>query len=106
MFLCVLTGFICIPFLEFDAGKGRHIFTADKAAIYLIYGWVKFSNITDELPELRQIWNEDVRTLSRERIKQTEMFFFTKVTLVSNSSIRLLFSKTEFVDNCFHIYEL
>ncbi|XP_024859775.1 uncharacterized protein LOC112450231 [Kryptolebias marmoratus] len=86
--------------------EGHHIFTVEKGATYLIYGWVKFQNKMDELPELIQKINDQERTFSSRTIKETEIFFFEKVLLANNSTIRLSPFKSKYTDSCFHMYEL
>lgn len=84
----------------------RHIFTADTASVYLIYGWVTFSKAPRDPLELLQIQGGHVRTLKKTTTDQTEIFFFIKVTLVNNATIWLSLPTSEYTDNRFHIYEL
>ncbi|KAM7410283.1 hypothetical protein PAMA_001633 [Pampus argenteus] len=84
--------------------KGRYnIFTVDKTATYLIYGWVTLSDTSEEVI-LMQMWENRNRTLQKKQSK-TESFFFVKVKLASNSRISIYFKST-CTDSSFHVYEL
>lgn len=88
--------------------KGRYdIFTTKKNAGYLIYGWVEISDIAREEVILKQIWNNDTRTLQKKMQSDTNtvIFFSAEVNLVSNSRISI-YLKSECTDSLFHVYEL
>lgn len=88
-----------------ERGQDRYdIFTAEKGATYLIYGWVRFLEITNE--EIKLIQKKDiVQLLEVKNINHTEVFFFQKVTLANDITISICF-KSNFTDSAFHIYEL
>ncbi|XP_077440789.1 uncharacterized protein LOC144062880 [Vanacampus margaritifer] len=97
-------------------GQGRHhIFTVDRAATYLIYGWLAFSPDSAsrrghakedeaEVVVLKQTLNRsemDIQTKPRA----SEVFFFEKMKMVDHSMVSVHFSG-QHVDSCFHIYEI
>lgn len=85
---------------------GRYdIFTANKAGKYLVYGWVKVPNITEEEIVLEQGREGDTREIETKQIKSEEVFLFFKVMLAENTTVSVSF-KSNYTDNSFHVYEL
>lgn len=82
-----------------------NIFTVEKAATYLIYGWMRFSDIPGRDIVLRQTWNEKPRIVKTQRANKTEIFFFDKIKLVKGSRLSV-YSYSAFTDSLFHVYEL
>ncbi|CAK6974876.1 uncharacterized protein LOC113151989 [Scomber scombrus] len=88
--------------------KGRYdIFTTKKDATYLIYGWVKTSDMAREEVILMWMWRSNTRTLQKKTQSETEtvIFFSTEVNLVNNSRISI-YLKSTCTDSVFHVYEL
>lgn len=84
---------------------GRYdIFTANKTGHYLVYGWVKVPNITEEEIVLEQI-REGSREIDTKQIKSEEVFLFGRVYLAENTRVSVSF-KSNYTDNSFHVYEL
>lgn len=82
------------------------IFTVDKTATYLIYGWVKLTDITSEEIVLVQKLNENKRTIQKKKEEgKREISFFDKVYLANNISI-IIYFKSAYTDSLFHVYEL
>ncbi|KAG7513395.1 hypothetical protein JOB18_006816 [Solea senegalensis] len=81
------------------------LFTVDKAATYLIYGWVKLSDITSEDVVLMQTFKEDERVIEKKKAERSEVFFFKRKLLVNNSTVSIHF-KSAYTDGLFHVYEV
>lgn len=97
---------LCVSSLESDE-KGRYdIFTTKKDATYLIYGWVKTSDMAREEVILMCTWKSYTRTLQKKTQSETEtvIFFSTEVNLVNNSTISI-YLKSTCTDSVFHVYE-
>lgn len=85
--------------------KGRYdIFTTDKAAKYLIYGWVNLTNITSEKVILRQVLNGNSNVIETKK-SEALVSFFNSILLVDNSRMSIYFNAS-CTDNFFHVYEL
>lgn len=87
--------------------QGRyHIFTVNKTATYSIYGWVKFSDITDEEVTLEQTLKKDNRIIQNKNNREGEVFFLKKtIKMVRGTRISLYFKST-YTDSLFLVYEL
>ncbi|KAF0042340.1 hypothetical protein F2P81_005872 [Scophthalmus maximus] len=85
------------------------IFTVDKTATYLIYGWVKLSDVANEEIVLKQtdVNNEGQNegTIQKRTVSNTEIFFFEKLLLANGVRISIT-SKSVVTDGLFHFYEL
>lgn len=85
---------------------GRYdIFTANEAGTYLVYGWVKVPNITEEKISLEQIWERQTRTIETKQIKSKEVFLFSRVMLAEKTRMCVRFM-SNYTDNSFHVYKL
>lgn len=91
--------------LDTDEPGLYDVFTADKAAVYLIYGWVKFSSVPASDVTLRHTLNDDYRNIEILHVNKTMVFFFDKITLLKESRISV-YTHSAFTDSLFHVYEL
>ncbi|KAK1896386.1 hypothetical protein KUDE01_015931 [Dissostichus eleginoides] len=67
-------------------GQGRYdFFEVEKPATYLIYVWLRFSDVTeDEVTLIHKLDNDD-RTLQKKKISEREVFFLEKAILTAGS---------------------
>lgn len=99
------------PFPPVEGGEqgSYDIFTVDKTATYLIYGWVKLSDVANEEIVLKQtdVNNEGQNegTIQKRTVSNTEIFFFEKLLLANGVRISIT-SKSVVTDGLFHFYEL
>lgn len=85
---------------------GRYdIFTANKTGTYLVYGWVKFPNITEEEIVLEQGREGKTIEIETKQIKSKEVFLFCRVKLAENTTVSVSFT-SNYTDNSFHVYEV
>lgn len=90
--------------VEIDERGLYDIWTVDKPGSYLIYGWVKFSGVTNETVTLRHMLDGKSRTLQMNTVNMTEIFFFCESLLVKG--IIRMDSKSNVKDSLFHVYRL
>lgn len=90
---------------ESDEQGIYNIFTVEKAATYLIYGWMKFPDIPGKDIALRQTWKGTHRDVKIQKANKAEIFFFDKIKLVKDSRLSV-YSCSAFTDSLFHVYEL
>lgn len=79
----------------------------DRAATYLIYGWLAFKEEKEEGAEvvvLKQTLNLSEMDL-QTKPRASEVFFFEKLKMVDYSTVSVHFSG-QLSDSSFHIYEL
>ncbi|KAI9547796.1 hypothetical protein NQZ68_015062 [Dissostichus eleginoides] len=71
---------------ELRNGQGRYdFFEVEKPATYLIYVWLRFSDVTeDEVTLIHKLDNDD-RTLQKKKISEREVFFLEKAILTAGS---------------------
>ncbi|KAM3619345.1 uncharacterized protein V6R79_006748 [Siganus canaliculatus] len=81
------------------------IFTADKAASYVIDGWMKFSHVTNKDVTLLQTFREQEMVVQNVPVDKPDIFFFSRVKLVNGIRISIK-SDHACTDSLFHIYEL
>ncbi|KAG8003530.1 hypothetical protein GBF38_018702, partial [Nibea albiflora] len=81
---------------------GRYdIFTVEKGASYLIFGWVAFSEAPNEEITLTQMMQKgEDRTLQRKRGNQTEIFFRKEVKMATGAKISISFQSKHVDSNC------
>lgn len=91
--------------VESDEDGQYDIWTVDRAGAYLIYGWVKFSYITNETVALWQTLDGQNRNFQKKTVSETEIFFVCEYLLVKGMRIRMD-SKSNFKDSSFHVYRL
>lgn len=91
--------------IESDEQGTYNIFIADKAATYLIYGWVILSDVHGKDVTLTQTLEGNHRVITRQTADKKEIFFFDKIKLVKNVSISIDLH-TAFTDSLFHVYEI
>lgn len=85
---------------------GRYgIFTANKTGTYLVYGWVKVPNTTEEEIVLEQGREGNTIEIETKQINSEEVFLFCRVMLAENTTVSVRF-KSNYTDNSFHVYEL
>lgn len=86
--------------------QGRYdIFTAPKSATYLVYGWLKFSDVPSKDVTLLQSLDGKPRVILTQNASKTEIFFFEEIKMVDNINISIYLNFT-FTDSLFHVYEL
>ncbi len=97
--------------IESDEKERYDIFTVNRTGTYLIYGWVKLSDITGETVTLK-MWRPqkrqpllNTRDIVAKIANTTEIFFFERALLVENTRISVFFSSA-YTDSLFHAYEL
>ncbi|XP_078025259.1 uncharacterized protein LOC144463733 [Epinephelus lanceolatus] len=81
------------------------IFTVNKTATYLIFGWVRFSDDTSKEVTLMQTLKGNNRTIEKKTIEEEFCFIGQKVILLNSSSLSI-YSKSHYTDSLFHVYEL
>lgn len=81
------------------------IFTVTKGTVYLIYGWVQLTDITNEVITLMQTYKGRQMTIEKRKGEKKEIFFFQKALLADNSTISVHL-KSAYKDSLFHLYEL
>lgn len=80
------------------------VFTVDKSATYLIYGWLRFAEVPAKDVTVRQMFKGDHRDM-RTRRDNTTVFFFEEIKMVTGSRLSIR-SHSPFKDGLFHVYEL
>ncbi|XP_077390288.1 uncharacterized protein LOC144026967 [Festucalex cinctus] len=90
--------------------EGHHIYTVDRAATYLIYGWLAFSpdglHAKEKVALIQTLNGKDIDIQSKHREPEDVLlFFFEKVKMVDHSIVSVHFS-SQHIDSSFHIYEL
>lgn len=80
------------------------IFTVDKSATYIIYGWLKFAEVPAKEVILRQTFKGDYRDI-RKLPDNASIFFFEEIKMVTGSRLSI-HSHSPFKDGLFHVYEL
>ncbi|CAJ1060072.1 Hypothetical protein SMAX5B_017684 [Xyrichtys novacula] len=86
--------------------EGRYdIFTVNKSASYLIYGWVQLKELTGEEVVLMQILGEQNRTIQKRNVDEVEIFFHKRVLMAEGVRISIYFDSA-YKDSLFHMYEL
>lgn len=80
------------------------VFTVDKSATYLIYGWLKFAEVPAKVVTVRQTFKGDYRDI-RTLQDNTNIFFFEEIKMVTGSRLSV-HSHSPFKDGLFHVYEL
>lgn len=86
--------------------QGRYdIFTAPKGATYLIYGWLKFSDVPSKKVTLLQSFGGKPHVLRTKDANTTKIFFFEEVKMADNINISIELNFT-FTDSLFHVYEI
>lgn len=96
---------ISLSSTECDEQGTFHIFTADKAAAYLIYGWVTLSDVHSKEVTLMQTFGGNQRVITTQKADKKEIFFFDKIKLVKDTRISISLHST-FTDSLFHVHEL
>lgn len=96
---------ISISSIESNEQGTYDIFIAEKAAVYLIYGWVTFPDNTSKKCTVKTTRNGQSRLHLTKTEAKTEMFFFDKVRMSDTSKMIIELNST-FTDSSFHIYEL
>ncbi len=96
---------ISFYFIETDE-KGRYdILTVDKAASYLISGWVMFSEETIPEAFLKLTSEHDSRTIKMKKMSKGGVYFSGKVFLLKGNKISIYFD-SNYTDSLFHVYEV
>ncbi|KAM9796890.1 uncharacterized protein ACBT44_017259 [Syngnathus typhle] len=87
-------------------GEEHHIFTVTRAATYLIYGWLAFSEEVKEKEsvDLKQTY-EGNDIVIQTKLRTPLVFFFDKIKLVDSSKVSIHFTG-QHTNGTFHIYEL
>ena len=91
--------------LETDEPGLYDIFIADKAATYLIYGWVKFSSIPASGVTLRHTLNDNNRDIKPRTVNITTTVFISDEVKLFNESRISFCTHSAFTDSLFHVYE-
>ncbi|KAM9386396.1 uncharacterized protein KZ484_007916 [Pholidichthys leucotaenia] len=83
------------------------IFKSDRAAAFLIYGWVKFKSATNEKIVLKHQQGDSSFAFEKNitAMDKKVVLIYEEIKLVDNSIVSL-YVKATFTDSFFHIYEL
>lgn len=76
-----------------------------KSATYLVYGWLKFSDVPSKDITLLQSLDGKQSVIRQLNANKTDIFFFEEIKMVENINIIIDLNFT-FTDSLFHIYEL
>ncbi|KAJ4943392.1 hypothetical protein JOQ06_005894 [Pogonophryne albipinna] len=90
---------------ELRNGQGRYdFFEVKKPGTYLIYVWLRFSDVTeDDVTLMHKLDNND-RTLRKKKISEGEVFFLERAKLTDGSlSINI---RSNYTNSSFLVYKL
>lgn len=102
-------GIIFTSSLESDRKETYDIFTADDSAKYLVYGWVKFSEVTHQKLTLIHFDKNDKREVEMTADQtQTVFFVFAEMPVIKNTKLSLFVpgKLKSCTDSRFHVYKV